>query len=86
MPGRRRILLRGRNDTDYRPEMALMDYRIDYRLDSGNEQMTVVGHFKQLRQSACYQKSKELTCLSCDNPHAKEKPKDRVSVGWLLPS
>jgi Tfp pilus assembly protein PilF len=73
------ILLRGRTDTDYRPGMPLTDYRIDYRLDDGNERMTVVGHFEQLRQSACYQKSKDLSCLSCHNPHASEKPQDRVA-------
>ncbi len=79
MNGPARILLRGRKHTDYRSGMPLTDYRIDYRLDSGNEQMTVVGHLEQLRQSACYQKSKELTCLTCHNPHASEKPKDRVA-------
>jgi predicted CXXCH cytochrome family protein len=73
------ILLRGRKATDYRPGMPLTDYRIDYRFDSGNEQMTVVGHIEQLRQSACYQKSENLTCLSCHDPHASEKPKDRVA-------
>jgi tetratricopeptide (TPR) repeat protein len=73
------VWLRGRDVTDYRPSMPLTDYRIDYRFESGNEQMTVVGHVEQLRQSACYQKSKDLTCLSCHDPHAKEKPKDTIA-------
>jgi len=30
----------------------------------------------QLRQSACYQKSENLTCLTCHDPHAAERPKD----------
>jgi predicted CXXCH cytochrome family protein len=38
--------------------------------------MTVVGHLEQLRQSACYQKSAELSCLTCHNPHMRDKPKD----------
>jgi predicted CXXCH cytochrome family protein len=70
------IYLRGRQVTAFRPGMPLTDYRIDYRFDSGSEQMTVVGHMEQLRQSACYQKSKDLTCLTCHDPHASEKPKD----------
>jgi tetratricopeptide (TPR) repeat protein len=73
------ILLRGRKATDYRPGMPLTDYRIDYRFDSGNEQMTVVGHIEQLRQSACYKKSEAMTCLTCHDPHAKEKPADSVA-------
>src|SRR4029077_7469854 len=73
------ILLRGRKVTDYRPGVPLTDYRIDYRFDSGNEQMTVVGHIEQLRQSACYQKSKELSCLNCHDPHTSQKPKDSIA-------
>jgi tetratricopeptide (TPR) repeat protein len=72
------IPLRGRHFTDYRPGMPLTDYRIDYRFDRDNEEMTVVGHMEQLRQSACYQKS-ELTCLSCHDMHASELPKDSVA-------
>jgi hypothetical protein len=71
--------LRGRRVTDYRPGMPLSDYRIDYRFDAGSEQMTVVGHSEQLRKSACYQKSKDLTCLTCHALHAKERPKDLVA-------
>ncbi len=41
--------------------------------------MTVVGHFEQLRQSDCYKKSADLTCITCHDPHAKEKPKDTLA-------
>src|SRR5262249_54071034 len=51
-------------------------YRVEYCLESGSEQMTVVGHMDQLRQSVCYQKSKDLTCLTCHDPHEAEKPAD----------
>jgi predicted CXXCH cytochrome family protein len=71
--------LRGRHVTDYRPGMPLSDYRVDYRFDSGSEQMTVVGHVEQLRRSACYQKSADLTCLTCHDPHGAEKPKDATA-------
>ena len=73
--GAARIYLRGRQAGDFRPGMPLEDYCIDYRLDVGAEQMTVVGHMEQLRRSVCYQKS-DLSCLTCHDPHAREKPKD----------
>jgi hypothetical protein len=73
------VPVRGRKFTDFRPSMPLTDYRIEYRFDTGNEQMTVVGHMEQLRQSVCYQKSSDMTCLTCHDPHAKEKPKDPVA-------
>src|SRR5262245_41092784 len=72
------VAVRGRAGTDFRPGSSLADYLIDYRFDSGGERMTVVGHIEQLRRSACYQKSTDMTCLTCHDPHAKEKPKDPV--------
>ncbi len=70
------VALRGRQLTDFRPGRPLTDYRIDYEFDTADMRMTVVGHFGQLRQSACYQKSADLTCLTCHDPHAREKPAD----------
>src|SRR5262245_3389544 len=75
LSGSAAVLLRGRRETDFRPGMPLTDYRIDYHLDSGGEQMTVVGHMQQLLLSTCYQKS-DLSCLTCHDPHAPEKPMD----------
>jgi hypothetical protein len=68
--------LRGRRVTDFRPGMPLADYRADYRFDTGSAQMTVVGHMEQLRLSACYRNSGDMTCLTCHDPHAPERPKD----------
>jgi hypothetical protein len=73
------VALRGRGPTDFRPGRPLSDYRTDYRYDSGSEQMTVVGHIEQLRNSVCYQKS-DLTCITCHDPHARERPKDPVAM------
>jgi predicted CXXCH cytochrome family protein len=56
--------------------MPLTDYRIDYQFNSPSDQMTVVGHFEQLRQSACYQKSSDMSCVTCHDPHVRQKPKD----------
>ena len=73
------ILIRGRTITDYRPGTPLSDYRIHYRVDDGRDDMAVVGHVEQMRQSACYKKS-EMTCLTCHDPHQREKPKDAVAA------
>jgi hypothetical protein len=70
------VALRGRRPGDFRPGMPLTDYRVDYRFEGGKELMTVAGHIAQLRQSTCYQRSEDLTCLTCHDPHAREKPKD----------
>ncbi len=78
--GPARVYLRGRQVGDFRPGMPLEDYCIDYRLDSGSEEMTVVGHMEQLRRSACYQKSKDMSCLTCHDPHARERPKDPAAL------
>ena len=74
------VAVRGRSGTGFRPGTSLADYLIDYRFDSGGERMTVVGHIEQLRRSACYQKSADMTCLTCHDPHAKEKPKDPIQL------
>jgi hypothetical protein len=41
--------------------------------------MTVVGHVEQLHLSACYQKSQDMTCLTCHDPHQQAVPKDRTA-------
>lgn len=77
--GAARIFLRGRQANDFRPGMRLTDYWIDYRFDSGSEEMTVVGHVEQMRRSVCYQKNDKLTCTTCHNLHAREAPSDPVA-------
>ena len=77
------IHVRGRRVGDYRPGLPLSDFRLHYALTGETDQMTVVGHVDQLRQSACYQKSggrkSEMTCVTCHDPHAKAKPADPVA-------
>lgn len=72
------VHLRGRSVTDFRPGMPLTDYRVDYRFDVKGDTMSVVGHIEQLRLSPCYQKS-DLTCLTCHDQHAAQKPKDATA-------
>jgi predicted CXXCH cytochrome family protein len=74
-----RVDVRGRRINEYRPGLPLNDFRINYRYDVEGEGMTVVGHFEQLRRSACYQKSKDMTCLSCHDVHLAKRPKDQTA-------
>lgn len=69
---------RDRSLRDFRPGLPLNLFRADYRLASGKNQMTVVGHVDQLRQSVCWQKS-ALTCTTCHNPHAFPEEQNRVA-------
>jgi hypothetical protein len=73
------VELRGRQVSDFRPGTPLSDYRVHYRFDAGGDSMTVVGHVEQLRQSACYKKSDDLTCVTCHDPHRREPLKDATA-------
>jgi hypothetical protein len=59
---------RGRKPSDYRPGLALEEFRHDYRLEVDNVPVKVVGHVEQLRLSRCYQAS-SMTCVTCHDPH-----------------
>jgi tetratricopeptide (TPR) repeat protein len=73
------VHLRGRQVNDFRPGRPLSDYRVHYKVVGGDDRMTVVGHTEQLRLSACYQKSKDLTCLTCHDQHQRARPADPVA-------
>ncbi len=60
--------VRGRRQGDYRPGLPLSSFRLDFRKDTAQSQMTEVGHMEQMRRSACYQAS-QMTCRTCHNPH-----------------
>lgn len=79
LSGAAAVLLRGRSIADFRPGTPLSDYRIHYRVDGGGDEMMVVGHVEQMRQSKCWQQS-EMTCLTCHDPHAREKAKDPAAT------
>ncbi len=71
------VLLRGRKEGDFRPGQPLSDYVVHYQFSNGSNKMTVVGHTEQLHQSACYQKSTNLTCVTCHDPHQSNEIKDK---------
>lgn len=70
------VVLRGRSMSDFRPGLPLSDFCVSYRLDTPSSQMKVVGHVDQLHLSPCYQKSEDLTCTTCHDPHASSGPKE----------
>ncbi len=72
------IQLRGRALGQFRPGRPLSDYSISYRFDTISDQMTIDGHFEQLRESPCYQKSADMTCITCHDPHLRQKPTNSV--------
>jgi len=72
------VFVRGRKAGDFRPGRPLNDYRVFYQFAGGTDQMTVVGHVDQLRQSPCYQKSDSLTCVTCHDPHLAKPPTDKT--------
>jgi len=71
--------VRGRSLLDFRPGRPLSDYRIYYVADGDDEQMRVVGHIEQLRQSACYKGAEGFSCLTCHDPHLAAKPADSAA-------
>ena len=74
------VYLRGRSGVDIRPGRPLRDYRVTYQFDYDDPQMSVVGHVRQLRLSKCYQRSEDLTCLTCHDPHLGAVSEDRVAL------
>jgi predicted CXXCH cytochrome family protein len=72
------VLGRSKKHTDYRPGLAIEDFRQDYVLEGGGADMTVVGHVEQMHLSRCYLESKTLTCTTCHNPHAFPAPDQRL--------
>ncbi|MFN0196561.1 MAG: tetratricopeptide repeat protein [Planctomycetaceae bacterium] len=77
--GEAAVELRGRNPADYRPGLPLSDFLVHFGLKRPREEMSVVGHVEQMRLSACYRSSEEMTCTTCHDPHAKPSAKEQVS-------
>ena len=73
------VFLSKRSAADFRPGHSLDEFRIDYRLNSADSRMKVVGHVEQMRMSRCYQRSDSLTCTSCHNPHKVVAPEDAAA-------
>jgi hypothetical protein len=62
---------RGRSQSEYRPGLPLHEYVLVFvRPPELAEHTRIVGHAEQMRQSACYAKSRgQFGCTSCHDPH-----------------
>ena len=58
--------------SDYVPGTPLSTNRADFELEDDDAQMTVAGHFRQLRKSRCYTQS-TMSCLTCHDVHETER-------------
>lgn len=59
----------------YQPGNDLEATKSEYAVGKEEEDNAFVGHFSQLDQSACFQKS-EMTCVTCHDPHHVGKEGD----------
>lgn len=72
------VSLTGRWLESFKPGTPLTETRVDYRIETPGSPMKVVGHVDQMRQSACYERSTTLTCITCHDPHAPPKPEEAI--------
>ncbi len=73
------VSLAGKLLTDFEPGKPLKSVRIDYRLETDDDSMKVVGHVDQMRESRCFQQSPTLTCTTCHDMHS-DRPAISSSV------
>ena len=72
----------GRPFYSYRPGEPLGDYMVHFDHAPGtghDEKFEIVSAAYRLRQSACFQRSAAMTCLSCHNPHDRPAPEARAA-------
>lgn len=69
----------GKDDWDFRPGQFVSESRVDFRIDSKQDVLPLVGHVEQMHQSACYQGSETFTCTTCHDPHQRPEPDQRAA-------
>jgi predicted CXXCH cytochrome family protein len=79
LQGNLQVVGRDAQPGDYRPGLPLERFRCEFRVRKPDDGMTIVGHFEQLGQSACYRKSETLTCVTCHDPHVANPLAARAS-------
>ena len=82
LQGGRRVLRYGREEFDFRPGDRLSDVWIvslePEKVSPGDAARAVTQH-QQMQESACFQKSQRLGCISCHDPHRQPKAEERPS-------
>ncbi len=82
LQGRQRVLRAGRGLMDFRPGMPFEEFFNVFVTPDAGEQGKTVGHFEEMRQSLCWQRTEgeaRLGCISCHDPHLKPAPDGRVA-------
>ena len=80
LQGGRRVLRYGREEFDFRPGDRLSDVWIvslEPEKVSPGDAARAVTQSQQMQESACFQKSQRLGCISCHDPHRHPKPEER---------
>jgi hypothetical protein len=67
--GDARVLMPGKQETDFRPGQRLSDVLAIFQAGRQND-TDLLQHHEAMRESACFQKSPNLSCHTCHNPHA----------------
>jgi len=69
----------GRNVLDWRPGLPLSDYRITYRPRTPTGAVPDIGHGEELRASACFQASPDMSCTTCHDAHGRPGAEERAA-------
>lgn len=80
LQGGKRTLRYGREEYDFRPGDRLGDiWVVSLDTDAGvqGDSVRAVTQASQMQESVCFQKSQNLQCVSCHDPHRHATPEDR---------
>lgn len=73
--GDARVLMPGKQETDFRPGQRLSDVVAIFQ-HARTADTDLLQHHEAMRESACFQKSANFTCHTCHNPHAAKSNYD----------
>jgi hypothetical protein len=70
----------GMDAWSFQPGQLLSVTKIEYSVEPEEASTAFVGHFDQMRSSACYQNTETLTCITCHDPHHEVPAVQRKEV------
>ncbi|OZC03807.1 tetratricopeptide repeat protein [Rubricoccus marinus] len=64
------VIREGQTATSYRPGMPLAAHRAIFSLTNTDpNEVSVISHSDRMKESACFQESVSMDCVTCHNPH-----------------
>ena len=63
------VLREGETARSYRPGRPLSAHRAVFGLEGGSAGVSVISHADRMKESACFQESEAMTCVTCHDPH-----------------